>query len=712
MSELHFSSLSVEGGDGRLNSFEKGYGGKLARKFSCEEPVRKMMEAAMRIKATVVFLVGLLAFNFGPVGMRTAFSAEARLKSLSPRTLAATAENVITNGVPYETSLGSNSYGNAYIDVPEGATRLTITVSDGSGDLDLYVKYGAPLQGSTVAELDSETDFMSDGPTASEQVVVTPSDDPPLQAGKWYAAVLNYNAYQTSFTITATYEVPGTGLENGIPLNYALNGGRFLQNLYIDVPAEAKKLTIKLTDGQGDLALYVKRGSDVSGATLEELREDADFFSSTSGADETVIVDTTTSPPIASGKWYAAVGNPNDDSVNLTLTASYETVPDATPHQLTVEATPQRIVPGDPLDWTYSVTPGTVEGRVDLAAAIMLPWGDLMFLTENGLSYEPDVFRWGLDIEDLSTGVLFHELPFPSSVPEGQYGFYAVLLREGNPVPDASNWVSNVGGSLVQFNYRSPDHDWFLSQEGFPNGFVKSFSEHDGLVRVDETWVYAANGLTVSFVNGNFAGDEPMADSVTGTATPFRPENYPFDTGRGGIASRHGPAPISGQYSVWDGTLEVLVYDGIVFGLHNGRLVAVVAGPSTGTSADPADSACGESGPLPKLSKQGPPTSGRMFAEELNRLFSANLQVQSLPSEDTAYLFSLASTLAAAALSGMPGAETRMERLSRGVRFSRTFGRRRSMLEDGSVESGECRRFPCLNGVREHFPAKAGRGLQ
>ena len=107
------------------------------------------------------------------------------------------AESVIQSGVPFATSLAARIYANAYIVVPEGATKLTVTLTNGSGDLDLYVKYGSPLTGSTVSAIDADTDFISDGPIANETIVVTPSSTPPLKAGKWYIATFNWNTTTT-----------------------------------------------------------------------------------------------------------------------------------------------------------------------------------------------------------------------------------------------------------------------------------------------------------------------------------------------------------------------------------------------------------------------------------------------------------------------------------------------------------------------------------
>ena len=471
---------------------------------------------------TAVCRLIVAVFCLGLMGPYAPIKAEPPPKFAAYRVQAAAiapqAETALANGAPFDTSLNARSYSNVYIEAPADAVRLTVTVSNGSGDLDLYMKYGAPLQGGTVAELDADTHFISDGPTASEQIVVTPADTPPLQQGKWYIAVLNLNAQPTSFTITATYEV----------------------------------------------------------------------------------------------------------ALEPTL------------HELTLEVTPDRVAPGDPFTWTYAITPGTVEGRVDVVAAVMLPGGALLFFTENGLSPEPGVFQWGMDLSNQSAGTILHEFPFPSSVPEGDYGFYAVLVREGNVILDDRTWVSNLSGVPVRFFHRSPDQDWFMTHEGVPNDFVKTFSEDEGRIRVDETWAYAANGLHVSFVNADFAGDQPIPQpAFHGVASPYRPDYYHFDTTKQDAAALHGPAQATGRYALWDGELEVLVYDGIVFGFHNDGLAAVVAGPPAGmTPSDVSGTA----------SLQSPP--GLEFQSS-----------QALAPAKRAYLFSLASALAGAALSQIPGAE-------------------------------------------------------
>ncbi len=117
-------------------------------------------------------------------------------------------EASLQSGVPFDTYLESMTYANTDIYIPSGATKLTVTIRNGSGDLDLYLKYGSPAQGNTPEQLYANADARSIGWTADETIVLTPETTPPLREGVWYVATLNLNGTRTSFTLTATVEVP------------------------------------------------------------------------------------------------------------------------------------------------------------------------------------------------------------------------------------------------------------------------------------------------------------------------------------------------------------------------------------------------------------------------------------------------------------------------------------------------------------------------
>lgn len=119
----------------------------------------------------------------------------------------------LQNGVPFQASLAPRNYNvGDFIEVPANANELTVTLQGQGGsrsDLDLYLKFGRSVMGNSIAELNADADFRSDGPTESETLLVRPTSNPPLQAGKWYISALNLNDFTTLFTLTASFTASG-----------------------------------------------------------------------------------------------------------------------------------------------------------------------------------------------------------------------------------------------------------------------------------------------------------------------------------------------------------------------------------------------------------------------------------------------------------------------------------------------------------------------
>jgi hypothetical protein len=158
----------------------------------------------------------------------------------------------LTNGVPVTDLAGATGSETHYkIDVPPGQVKLEIQMSGGTGDADLYVKFGSPP---TTTDWDYRPYLIGN----DETVTV---DNP--TAGTWYIMLRGYQAY-TGVTLLATYGpapeivIP---LENGVPLT-GLSGPTGSEKDYkIDVPAGQDFLTISISGGTGDCDLYVKKGS-------------------------------------------------------------------------------------------------------------------------------------------------------------------------------------------------------------------------------------------------------------------------------------------------------------------------------------------------------------------------------------------------------------------------------------------------------------------
>jgi hypothetical protein len=107
-----------------------------------------------------------------------------------------------------------NYLSNYYIDVPAGMQQLGVNLNASGGDVDLFVRYGSPfpVQNSSVSYPTVSYDLLSRyghyhsvSSTSNESVLILPSDKVPLQAGRWYIALINGGGSTANGTLTATY---------------------------------------------------------------------------------------------------------------------------------------------------------------------------------------------------------------------------------------------------------------------------------------------------------------------------------------------------------------------------------------------------------------------------------------------------------------------------------------------------------------------------
>ncbi|SNY50020.1 serine protease [Arsukibacterium tuosuense] len=134
--------------------------------------------------------------------------------------------------------------------VPAGATNLSFNMAGGSGDADLYVRFGSQP---TTSNYDCRP--YKNGNTESCSFA-TP------QAGVYHVMINAYSAY-SGVSLVADYTAPAGGGATG--------GGGTQENLSatrnnwlhytITVPAGMASLTVNSSGGTGDADLYVRRGS-------------------------------------------------------------------------------------------------------------------------------------------------------------------------------------------------------------------------------------------------------------------------------------------------------------------------------------------------------------------------------------------------------------------------------------------------------------------
>ncbi len=166
------------------------------------------------------------------------------------------------NGVAVSNlSGGAGNEQNYYMQVPAGATNLSFQISGGSGDADLYVKFGSPP---TTSSYDCRPYLSGNNESCTFN---TP------QTGTYYVMIRGYSAYSGVTLVGAYGSAPtptpipptptpvGTQLYNGVAVSNLSGSASSMRNYYMSVPAGASNLSFEISGGSGDADLYVKFGS-------------------------------------------------------------------------------------------------------------------------------------------------------------------------------------------------------------------------------------------------------------------------------------------------------------------------------------------------------------------------------------------------------------------------------------------------------------------
>jgi hypothetical protein len=158
---------------------------------------------------------------------------------------------VLTNNVPVTGISGATgSEATWTIAVPAGQTNLTVTINGGTGDADMYVKFGsAPTTSSYQCRpyLNGNTETCTFNPPS---------------AGTYYIMLRGYAAF-SGVTLKAAYSTTTGGdpvLTNGTPVSNISGTSGSNQYWRINTPA-GRTLTVKISGGSGDADLYTRFGS-------------------------------------------------------------------------------------------------------------------------------------------------------------------------------------------------------------------------------------------------------------------------------------------------------------------------------------------------------------------------------------------------------------------------------------------------------------------
>ena len=211
--------------------------------------------------------------------------------------------NQLQNGVALTGQSGATGAQLFYtVVIPAGASNLVISESGGTGDADLYTRFGSAP---TLSSYDCRPYLTGNNESCT---VASP------QAGTYYVMLNGYQAF-SGVSVKATWSTGGGGgggnvLQNGVPVT-GLTATRNNAVYYtMVVPAGASNLNINIAGGTGDADLYVKLGSQPTTSSY-------DCRPYVSGNNESC----TASAPTA-GTYYIMV-RAYQAYKNVTLTGSY-----------------------------------------------------------------------------------------------------------------------------------------------------------------------------------------------------------------------------------------------------------------------------------------------------------------------------------------------------------------------------------------------------
>ncbi|MFT4923928.1 MAG: vibriolysin [Phenylobacterium sp.] len=131
---------------------------------------------------------------------------------------------------------------------PSDVKTVTFTMSGGTGDADLYVKFGS-------APTSSSYDCRPYKSGNTEECTFATA-----QAGTYYVMVKGYSAYSgTSLVANHTLVGTGGGSDNGGASNISVATGEMKTDWIVNVPAGVSQLDVAMSGGTGDADLYLRK---------------------------------------------------------------------------------------------------------------------------------------------------------------------------------------------------------------------------------------------------------------------------------------------------------------------------------------------------------------------------------------------------------------------------------------------------------------------
>ena len=220
------------------------------------------------------------------------------------------------------------------LEVPEDATRVTFTL-ESDADVGLVVRYGEDNElenGRVVFDYGADEVF-----AGTEEIVITPQSDPPLQAGTYFVSVVVFaTGVEVNCTLTAEVELDGEAppttsgntLTPGQPVSFQRGPTNTPPTLFrgdssfrLEVPEDASRVTFTL-ESDVDVELAVRYGEDNA---VEDRSLVTDHRSRNPAGNEEIVITPQSDPPLRAGTYFVSVGVFATGVIaNCTLTAEVE----------------------------------------------------------------------------------------------------------------------------------------------------------------------------------------------------------------------------------------------------------------------------------------------------------------------------------------------------------------------------------------------------
>ena len=159
-----------------------------------------------------------------------------------------TGGGALSNGVAVSVSGATGSKTYYTVTIPAGSTGLSIAMSGGSGDADLYVRLGSQP---TTSTYDCRSWNSNNNETCN---FATPS------AGTYHIMINGYSAYSGA-SLVATWTEPGGSCGDTLTVTNISGSTGNQKNYSFAVDSCADTVTISTSGGSGDVDLYVRFGA-------------------------------------------------------------------------------------------------------------------------------------------------------------------------------------------------------------------------------------------------------------------------------------------------------------------------------------------------------------------------------------------------------------------------------------------------------------------